>query len=677
MPLNPDVAHTLSRLKQRLTTPHITAEDKVIVEGFITQIEANPTEANQLELIKDSWFSTHDNAYTLDHRLIRAAKNGSINDIKVFKALGANVEAKSIGKVFSSRKTALQKAIKHHQYDAIVMLKQLGVDINAKDDHSGNTPLMMAAQAGDLKAIEVLIECGADLHAKNKNGINALELAKDTATYVLLDELLLKNGALSQPLPTFTEKDFIQLLYPHTHAPNQHFTVADAFWEMISNNQQYSIGTIWNDVSSKPLRYAPYPAKSVIPIAILTSIKTAFIAQCCHALGTLEHFKWDPRYHYGTYVDAVFLNFKKYETTLYNLHKHTGPETILNSGYYNTPFQESLIDSLKKFITQQPAEEDKNALENALSAMEASTAYYNTFFSEKLFPTEQITTDLDKGKMRMFSVGRKVDFHAINIIIKENYLIIADRFDTRETKSFSETQKIIQHSLSTQTGRHKEAGIFVYDLKKSFSELTETQKKQLLTWFKGEMSQEESIFGIKKLLDIDQPIAILLAKPQTKGSCRYASKKAGVGGLIFLSLLAQRPDNIQEVIEHACSLQKQFTEFDRLNKINDIMHSTLLRQEEQEQLLFLVLFRNNNPDNLTDGKICKKILDYYKTSQSAIEVLLSLVTQLELKVNDIQYSPVKYEALRAFGKLITQLKNNGLDYGMVEQGTTKNIHYKT
>ena len=71
------------------------------------------------------------------------------------------------------------------------------MDVDARD-HDHSTPLHLAAQYSSVKAAQLLLEHGADIHARNKNGWTPLHESlvdvKDKA-YGLSMELLLEHGA--------------------------------------------------------------------------------------------------------------------------------------------------------------------------------------------------------------------------------------------------------------------------------------------------------------------------------------------------------------------------------------------------------------------------------------------------------------------------------------------------
>jgi len=72
-------------------------------------------------------------------------------------------------------KPKIFKAVEEKHLLGVMQEISKGVDINAVDE-SGNTPLMLAAQAGSVEIVHLLIEKGADVNKYNDNKLNALIL---------------------------------------------------------------------------------------------------------------------------------------------------------------------------------------------------------------------------------------------------------------------------------------------------------------------------------------------------------------------------------------------------------------------------------------------------------------------------------------------------------------------
>jgi peptidoglycan/LPS O-acetylase OafA/YrhL len=113
-------------------------------------------------------------------------------------------QAVSIWAIFSAAKGpgsqaddgTLIAAVRKGDVAAMRQRLQGGADVGAADAKFGVTPLNWAAMRGDTEAIRFLIDAGADVNAKNKDGSTALHsaafLGRDAAA-----ELLIKNGAIT------------------------------------------------------------------------------------------------------------------------------------------------------------------------------------------------------------------------------------------------------------------------------------------------------------------------------------------------------------------------------------------------------------------------------------------------------------------------------------------------
>ena len=93
--------------------------------------------------------------------------------------------------------TVLQGAAKEGNLDAVGMLIEAGADVNALADYyNGSTALQAAAGGGHYSALEMLLKAGADVNAEPAliSGRTALQAAAGGGHHIALD-MLLKAGA--------------------------------------------------------------------------------------------------------------------------------------------------------------------------------------------------------------------------------------------------------------------------------------------------------------------------------------------------------------------------------------------------------------------------------------------------------------------------------------------------
>ncbi|KAL6892130.1 hypothetical protein GGI43DRAFT_196890 [Trichoderma evansii] len=94
-----------------------------------------------------------------------------------------------------SGKTALQRAAAEGNVEEVRQLLEEGAGVNARDK-DGWTPLLAASEHGHAKVARILIEKGADLEAKAKMGMTPLLMASTAGCFELVQLLLTKGAAV-------------------------------------------------------------------------------------------------------------------------------------------------------------------------------------------------------------------------------------------------------------------------------------------------------------------------------------------------------------------------------------------------------------------------------------------------------------------------------------------------
>ncbi|MEI0797955.1 ankyrin repeat domain-containing protein [Brachyspira intermedia] len=147
--------------------------------------KSNNSSINTNETEETTYYS-----YT-DKEIISFIESGDLETIKKL------IESKSLDVNYNlgdkySKSTPLIQAIKYKQTDIINYLLENNADINLKEELTGFTPLM--ASFHDITITELLIEKGADIEARNVDGINALVYAVSLNDEEMV-KFLLENGA--------------------------------------------------------------------------------------------------------------------------------------------------------------------------------------------------------------------------------------------------------------------------------------------------------------------------------------------------------------------------------------------------------------------------------------------------------------------------------------------------
>lgn len=124
----------------------------------------------------------------LNEKLLDAAKDGNLDQVKSLIEQGADIEAKT-----DNGSTPLHWAAASGHTDVANLLLEKGADIEAKD-RGGWTPLHWAAANGQTDIANLLLEKGADIDAKTNDGKTPLHLAAYKG-HTAVAEMLIEKGA--------------------------------------------------------------------------------------------------------------------------------------------------------------------------------------------------------------------------------------------------------------------------------------------------------------------------------------------------------------------------------------------------------------------------------------------------------------------------------------------------
>lgn len=132
--------------------------------------------------------------------LINAVKFGSADVAEVLLKAGADPNRHG-----SDGLTPLHHAAQSHNPDMIDMLVRFGAEVNARTQHTMETPLMVAARMGMDRNIERLIDCRAALWLKDTRGNTALDIARGARrgprAVTVLEQATQNGGSRKPPKP--------------------------------------------------------------------------------------------------------------------------------------------------------------------------------------------------------------------------------------------------------------------------------------------------------------------------------------------------------------------------------------------------------------------------------------------------------------------------------------------
>jgi hypothetical protein len=132
----------------------------------------------------------------LDHQLVAAVDQGDPSAVKALLDKGANVNTREDN--FGSRWPVLAVAADRGSVETMRLLLNRGAKVNARVLNGGDTALTQAAFHGHSTCVQLLLQYGADIDARNGAGASALMNAAQQG-HAETVAILLKAGADAKP----------------------------------------------------------------------------------------------------------------------------------------------------------------------------------------------------------------------------------------------------------------------------------------------------------------------------------------------------------------------------------------------------------------------------------------------------------------------------------------------
>ena len=113
----------------------------------------------------------------MSDELMQAAQAGNLAEVQRLIAAGADVNAVAEGGWTALMRACYNAELKQGFAEVVKALVDAGANIEAPIGY-GVRPLMLAAGYGETAVVEVLLQAGADVLAKNDGGFTALMMVK-------------------------------------------------------------------------------------------------------------------------------------------------------------------------------------------------------------------------------------------------------------------------------------------------------------------------------------------------------------------------------------------------------------------------------------------------------------------------------------------------------------------
>ncbi len=142
--------------------------------------------ADKIRRAWDTWqrWAAADAEFSLDERLLAAARAGAVDEIKRLIEFGADPNVTD-----AAGRSALLLGAIDGRHDAVETLLRRGARVNTTDGE-GRTALMWASEEGHETVAKILLRRGADINARDKHGKTALIDAAWRGRAAIIEALL-------------------------------------------------------------------------------------------------------------------------------------------------------------------------------------------------------------------------------------------------------------------------------------------------------------------------------------------------------------------------------------------------------------------------------------------------------------------------------------------------------
>jgi uncharacterized protein len=175
--LTTDRAAFVSDLLKRGFDPN--TRDRKGQPGLVVAIESHSFQAARA-LMASPDFDINELNLNGESALMLAALKGDLPGVQFLVDAGAKVDQPGW--------SALHYAATGPEPKVVQLLIDHGADLNAPSPN-GTTPLMMAAQYGDVRNVYLLLDRGADASRRNQKGLGVLDFAKLSGRAPLVERL--------------------------------------------------------------------------------------------------------------------------------------------------------------------------------------------------------------------------------------------------------------------------------------------------------------------------------------------------------------------------------------------------------------------------------------------------------------------------------------------------------